>query len=181
MGSTARCQWLDQNRVHALQLKMCFINLSGKTLSDDNFLNDVAVILRSHGIAPEKLCFEITEAAALIDMRRSLLMINGLKDMGCKVCLTGVGTGSFANMKQLPVDFIKIGGSFISVIGDSLINEKMITFIHEIAHLMGKKTIAEWVENEAMAEMLTRIGIDYLQGNWIGYPKPLGENFCGMH
>jgi diguanylate cyclase (GGDEF)-like protein/PAS domain S-box-containing protein len=176
-------QWLDENREYALQLDLCAINLSGKTLADNTFPGDVAAFMNAYDIDAEKLCFEISEMAALIDTRQSLAMINGLKEMGCKVCLArfGMGVSSFANLKQLPADFIKIDGSFVSIVADSIVDEKIVSLAHEIAHLMGKKTIAEWVENKATADVLARIGVDYLQGHWIAYPRRLDGSFRSMH
>lgn len=176
-------QWLDENREYATQLELCAINLSGKTLADSAFLGDVAAFLKDYDIDAEKLCFEISETAALIDIRQSLTMINGLKEIGCKVCLAGFGKGvrSFTYLKQLPADFIKIDGSFVSIVADSIVDEKMVSLVHEIVHLMGKKTIAECVENAATAEVLARIGVDYLQGHWIAYPQRLDGSFRSLH
>jgi diguanylate cyclase (GGDEF)-like protein/PAS domain S-box-containing protein len=176
-------QWLDGNREHTLGVDLCAINLSGKTLADKAFVGDLEVFFNDYDIRPEKLCFEITETAALFDERRSLEVINGLREMGCKICVAGFGKGigSFAYLKQLPADFIKIDGSLVSVMAESLVDEKMVTLMHEIAHMTGKKTIAEWVENAATAEVLSRIGIDYLQGHWIAYPNQLDQPFQEMH
>jgi EAL domain-containing protein (putative c-di-GMP-specific phosphodiesterase class I) len=75
----------------------------------------------------------------------------------------------------------KIDGSFVSIVADSIVDEKIVSLAHEIAHLMGKKTIAEWVENKATADVLARIGVDYLQGHWIAYPRRLDGSFRSMH
>jgi diguanylate cyclase (GGDEF)-like protein/PAS domain S-box-containing protein len=168
-------QWLHENHEHAEQLELCAINLSAKTLEDRSFPGYVAELFKQHNVTPEKLCFEIAETAAIIDMQKSLILINGLRAMGCKVSLGGFGTGmaSFAYLKQLPVDFVKIAGSFVSAITQSIVDERMVKSVNDIAHLMGKRTIAECVENQATVEALSRIGIDYLQGNWIAYPKEL--------
>jgi diguanylate cyclase (GGDEF)-like protein/PAS domain S-box-containing protein len=176
-------QWLGKNSGNVQQPDLCAINLSGKTLVDETFVGDVQDMIRERRIEPGKLCFEIDETAALIDMQRTQAMIRQLRALGCRICLAGFGTGmgSFAYLKQLPADFIKIDGSFISAIADSIVDEKMVTLVHEIAHLTGKETIAEWVENEATVEVLSRIGIDYLQGHWIAYPQELDVGMRSLH
>ncbi len=176
-------QWLDKYREHTFQVDLCAINLSGKTLADETFLADMDVFFSDYDIEPEKICFEIAEPAALLDAPRSMEIISGLREMGCKICLSGFGKGigSFAFLKQLPADFIKIDGSLVSVMAESAIDEKMVTLMHEIAHMTGRKTIAEWVENAATAEVLSKIGIDYLQGHWIAYPNQLDQPFRQIH
>lgn len=168
-------QWLAGNPQHAEQLELCAINLSAKTLADASFLLYLASVLKEFNTAPGKLCFEIAGTAAVIDMQKTLTVIKGLRALGCKVSLGGFGTGmaSLAYLKQLPVDFVKIDSSFVSVITQSLVDEKMVTSVNDIAHLTGKKTIAECVEDQATMDVLSRIGIDYLQGHWIAYPQEL--------
>jgi diguanylate cyclase (GGDEF)-like protein/PAS domain S-box-containing protein len=176
-------QWLAANPQHAEQLELCAINLSAKTLADASFLAYLDNLLSEFNTEPEKLCFEIAGAAAIIDMQKSLTMMKGLRAMGCKVSLGGFGTGmaSLSYLKQLPADFVKIDASFVSVITQSLVDEKLVTSVNEIAHLTGKKTIAECVEDQATMEVLSRIGIDYLQGHWIAYPQELTGSALREH
>jgi diguanylate cyclase len=176
-------QWLDANDGNASTLKLCAINLSGKTLSDSSFVSDLKEMLGKYQAAPDSLCFEIQEAAAAIDLRKNQAVIEEIRALGCKVCLSGfgLGTGSFAILKQLHVDFLKIDSTFISAVSESPVDERMVELMHEIAHLTGKETIAERVEDQATAEVLSRIGIDYLQGHWIGYPMELNNGTRAPH
>jgi diguanylate cyclase (GGDEF)-like protein/PAS domain S-box-containing protein len=169
--------WLHDNHKYAEKLDFCFIHLSSETLADESFLVHVANLPADHRAFLGKLCFEISESVATIDMEKTLTMIDGLRAVGCKICLADFGKGmaSFTHLKQLPADFVKIDGSVVSIVTESIVDEKMIKLVNEIAHLMGKKTIAEWVENQETANVLSRIGIDYLQGYWIAYPKELGS------
>ena len=169
-------QWLEENPAHAEKLELCAINLSHKTMMDDSFLGYLKDLFKQHRrIPPEKLCFEIAEAAVAADMRKSIALADGLRAMGCKVSLDdfGQGMGSFVNLRQLPADFVKIDTSFVSVITHSDLDAEMVKSINDIAHMMGKKTIAQCVEDEATKEALSRIGVDYVQGHWIARPKEL--------
>lgn len=172
-------RWLDGNHEHADKLDFCCIHLSAGTLADESFLVYVKDLLADRRTFCGKLCFEISESVATFDLEKTLIMIDGLRSIGCKVCLCDFGKGmaSFEYLKQLPADFIKIDGTFVSMISKSIVDEKMIRLVNEIAHLMGKKTIAEWVEDQKTADALSRIGIDYLQGYWIAYPTELS----GVH
>ena len=168
-------QWLGQHGQFADQLDWCAINLSLKTMADDAFLGDLTSLLAKAGIAPGKLCFEIAGAAAITDVRKSVARMAGLRELGCKVSLGGVGAGmiSFAHLKQFPVDFIKLDASAAAAITHSALNEKIIVFTNEIAKLVGQKTIAECVEDQATSDALARIGVDFVQGRWIAPPARL--------
>lgn len=169
-------QWLEENRAHTEKLELCAINLSHKTLMDDSFLGYLKNLFEQHtSILPEKLCFEIAEAAVSADMRKSIALADGLRAMGCKVSLDdfGQGMGSFSHLRQLPADFVKIDTSFVSVVTHSDLDAEMVKSINDIAHMMGKKTIAQCVEDEATKNALSRIGVDYVQGHWIARPREL--------
>lgn len=169
-------RWLDENQEHADKLELCSINLSPKTLSDDSFLGDLEDLLKQHNVSPEKLCFEIGETAVTANIRKSIALIDGLRALGCKVSLDdfGKGVGSFAQLKQLSVDFVKIDASYFSGMTHSPVDEELVKSVNDVAHVLGKKTIAQCVEDQATADMLSRIGIDYVQGHWIGRPQELG-------
>ncbi|HYD95327.1 MAG TPA: EAL domain-containing protein [Noviherbaspirillum sp.] len=167
--------WLEANPAHAEKLELCVINLSPTTLMDESFLAHVAGLLPQFRIGAEKLCFEVTESAVVADMRKSLAMVDGLHAIGCKVSLDhfGKGMASFQHLKRLPADFVKIDTELVSAVTHSAVDEEMVKSVNDIAHLMGKKTIALCVEDQATADVLSRIGIDYVQGHWIAPPAAL--------
>lgn len=133
--------------------------------------------LKESGIPPKKICFEITETAAIANLSSAISFINALHALGCKFALDDFGSGvsSFAYLKNLPVDFLKIDGLFVKDILDDPVDRSMIQSINHIGHLMNKKTIAEFVENEQILDALRQIGVDYCQGYAIGYPKSLAS------
>jgi diguanylate cyclase (GGDEF)-like protein/PAS domain S-box-containing protein len=157
------------------------INLSGQSLCDDQFLDYVIEHLRQSGIAPERLCFEITETAAIANLTRAITFIARLKDMGCRFALDDFGSGlsSFGYLKNLPVDYLKIAGNFIQDIAVDPVDHAMVDAINQIGHVIGLQTIAESVENEAVLAKLRLLGVDYVQGYGIESPQPLRELLSG--
>ncbi len=154
----------------------CFaLNLSGQSIGEASFLDYVLGELTASGIAPERLCFEITETAAVANLARATRFIAVLKSRGCRFILDDFGSGlsSFAYLKNLRVDFLKIDGEFVrGMMGDS-VQRALVESIHQIGHVMGIRTIAESVENQATLEALRAIGVDYAQGYVIAAPEPL--------
>jgi EAL domain-containing protein (putative c-di-GMP-specific phosphodiesterase class I) len=134
--------------------------------------------LRETGIQGNKICFEITETSAISNLNEAVKFISTLKKLGCRFALDDFGSGlsSFAYLKKLPVDFIKIDGAFVKNIANDPVDCSIVKSINEIGHLMGKQTIAEGVENDAALEMLTEIGVDYIQGFFVGHPSPIGAS-----
>ncbi|MDQ1924396.1 EAL domain-containing protein [Massilia pseudoviolaceinigra] len=176
-------QWLAAHLEHARQLELCSINLAADTLSDESFLPDLSALIALYGARSGTLCFEVSGGAAIVDLQKSLAAMHGLHALGCKVSLTGFGNGvaSFKHLKQLPSDFVKIDASIVGAITTSVIDEKMVQSVNEIAHLLGKKTIAECVEDQATMELLASIGTDYLQGHWIACPQEFENLYQGRH
>ncbi|MGA7802162.1 MAG: EAL domain-containing protein [Gammaproteobacteria bacterium] len=156
---------------------LCAMNLSGQSLCDDQFLDFVIEQLERTGFPPEQACFEITETAAIANLHWASRFITTLKGMGCRFALDDFGSGlsSFGYLKNLPVDFLKIDGSFVRDMGDDPIDLAMVEAINRIGHVMGIRTIAEFVENERTMETLRDIGVDYAQGYWIARPAPFSE------
>jgi len=154
----------------------CFaINLSGQSIGEASFLDYVLGELAASGIAPERLCFEITETAAVANLARATRFIAALQGLGCRFVLDDFGSGlsSFAYLKNLRVDFLKIDGEFVrGMVGDS-VQRALVASIHQIGHVMGIQTIAESVENRATLQALRAIGVDYAQGYEIAAPEPL--------
>ena len=151
------------------------INLSGTTLSDSRFLDFVEELLGKTQVDARRICFEITETAAIANLSRAAGHMTELKKLGFEFALDDFGSGlsSFGYLKSLPVDYLKIDGSFVKDIVEDPIDRAMVKSINEIGHIMGKRTIAEYVENEAVLRVLERIGVDYAQGYGISKPKPL--------
>jgi diguanylate cyclase (GGDEF)-like protein/PAS domain S-box-containing protein len=174
---SAYFRWLAEHPLHLHALELGSVNLSGNSLSDDRCLNHIEEQLREYAIPPGKICFEVTETEAIADLGKATRFINRLKDHGCKFALDDFGSGfsSYAYLKNLPVDFLKIDGMFIRDIATDLANFAMVESINHIGHIMGRKTIAEFVENQDTIQVLNQIGIDYLQGYAIAKPQPLGD------
>ena len=166
-------RWLVSEADERERLSLCSINLSGQSLADDKFLPFVTDQFRMSGLDATKICFEITETAAIASYSQANRFINALKELGCKFALDDFGTGlsSFGYLKHFPVDFLKIDGSFVKEILHDPIDREMVRSINEIGHLTQKKTIAEFAENEEIITMLRGMGIDYAQGYGVSEPK----------
>ncbi len=168
-------EWLASHPEEMDRLAMCCINLSGHSVTDETFCEYIAEQLGRHGIPPRKICFEITETAAVANLSRAFRFVEILRRKGCRFALDDFGSGmsSFAYLKNLPVDFLKIDGVFVRDIVEDEIDFAMVRSINDIGHVMGKATIAEFVENNAILEKLREIGVDYVQGYGIATPQPL--------
>jgi diguanylate cyclase (GGDEF)-like protein/PAS domain S-box-containing protein len=166
-------RWLVSEADEREKLAMCSINLSGQSLGDDKFLPFVIEQFQKSGIDASKICFEITETAAVASFSQANRFIQALKELGCRFALDDFGTGlsSFGYLKHFPVDFLKIDGSFVREILHDPIDREMVRSINEIGHLTGKKTIAEFAENAEIIQMLTSLGVDYAQGYGIAQPQ----------
>lgn len=164
---------LKKNKEFLDDLFLCSINLSGLSLADNKFLQFIIERFKKTDIPPEKICFEITETAAIQNFSNATTFINVLKNLGCKFALDDFGSGlsSFAYLKNLSVDYLKIDGMFVKDICKDPIDLAMVKSINEIGQVMGKKTIAEFVEDENILEILKDIGVNYAQGYGIGKPK----------
>jgi diguanylate cyclase (GGDEF)-like protein len=153
------------------------INLSGQSLTHTKFLNSVITRIEALDFAPEKICFEITETAAISNLRAATEFINRLKNLGCHFALDDFGSGlsSFGYLKNLPVDYLKIDGVFVKDVAEDPIDHAMVKSINDIGHVMGMKTIAEFVETDAIRTMLQALRVDYAQGYDIGKPMPFED------
>jgi diguanylate cyclase (GGDEF)-like protein/PAS domain S-box-containing protein len=155
-------------------LSLCAINLSGSSIGDDEFLDYLHEQFQRYSIPPDMICFEITETSAIANLGSAIRFINELKALGCRFSLDDfcAGMSSFAYLKHLPVDYLKIDGSFVKDMLDDPINRAMVEVINHIGHVMGKKTIAEFVETPLIEQALMEIGVDYAQGYLIERPQP---------
>ena len=162
-----------------LQLDKCSINLSGQSLVSEGFLPFIMAQLKEFEIDPSKICFEITETAAIANLNQATSFVQSLKDLGCYFALDDFGSGlsSFAYLKTLPVDYLKIDGMFVKDIHHDDVSRAMVNAINDMGHVLGKQTIAEYVENENILNVLKEIGVDYAQGFHSGRPEPILEFF----
>ena len=161
----------------SIGLGLCTINISAKSFNDESFLGFIREQFSTYDIAPEKICFEITETAAISNIMQAREFIKELKILNCKFALDDFGSGmsSFTYLKNLDVDFIKIDGAFVRDMMTDPMDKAMVESINSIGHVMGLKTIAEFVENIEIYNSLKSMGIDYVQGYAIDKPKPLEE------
>ena len=149
------------------------INLSGKAFEDELLLPLIQRLIQETGLDPAWLTFEITETAAIANLSAAATFIGALKQIGCQFALDDFGSGfsSFAYLKHLPVDKLKIDGSFVQNMAQSAVDQAMVKSMNEVAHALGKVTIAEYVENRESLELLREIGVDFAQGNFLGKPR----------
>jgi diguanylate cyclase (GGDEF)-like protein len=153
------------------------INLSGASVTDAAFLQYIKNEMLHYEVPGSVICFEITETAAIANIEVATRFIQELKQLGCRFSLDDFGSGlsSFTYLKNLPVDYIKIDGSFVRDMETDAVDCAMVSSIHQLASVIGIKTIAEFVENDGIRNKLAEIGIDYAQGYGISRPMPLLE------
>jgi EAL domain-containing protein (putative c-di-GMP-specific phosphodiesterase class I) len=149
-----------------------FINLSGASLCDDGLFSFIKQQIVHSGLSPELLCFEITETAAIANLSNAVEFISEIRSIGCQFALDdfGAGLSSFSYLKAIPVDYLKIDGSFVRGIDADPMNYAIVQAINEIGHVAGLQTIAEFVEDEESLELLKGIGVDLAQGYYIERP-----------
>ena len=166
------------------------INLSGTSLSEDRFLSDVIAELEQQKLPHGAICFEITETAAISNLSRVVHFMQTLKKLGCLFSLDDFGSGlsSFTYLKNLPVDYLKIDGQFISNVADDNVDESMVKAIQQVGHAMGIETIADRVETKKVLEKLSSLGVEFAQGYYIARPtsvatfEPWGDHrFSQQH
>ncbi|MDH3527417.1 MAG: EAL domain-containing protein [Gammaproteobacteria bacterium] len=153
------------------------INLCGQSLADREIVNRISKHMHQYGIEPSCICFEVTETTAIRNLDAARHIIRELSSIGCRFSLDDFGTGmsSFSYLKELPVNYLKIDGSFVRKITEDQVARAMVSSINDIGHVMGLKTIAEFVENEAILRTIEIIGTDYAQGYVIMKPTPLKD------
>lgn len=169
--------WLAKNPSELEKLAVCSINLSGLSLCDDNFIRFIEDQLTEFTVPPEKLCFEITETAAISNLMQAASFVKQMRQHGCTFALDdfGAGMSSYAYLKRLPVDYLKVDGLFVRDVLHDPIDRAMVKSINEIGHVFGLKTIAEYVENENILNEMREIGLDFVQGYAVGKPVSLSD------
>ncbi len=169
-------RWVTRKAIEVLESHAdvgLFINLSATSLADEDFLAFIEAAVREHPAVIGRLGFEITETAAIRDFARTEQWIRKLLELGCKFALDDFGSGfsSFSYLRRLPVDFVKIDGSFVRNMDAEPTHRAFVQAINTVVHTLGKKTVAEFVENEAVLELLKGLEVDYAQGYHLGRPE----------
>jgi len=170
-------EWMVKTAASSKPYSQISINLSGQSISNKTFLSKVIDLISDTGVNPESICFEITETVAIANLDLANKFIHVLKGMGCYFALDDFGSGmsSFSYLKNLPVDYLKIDGSYVRDLVNDPIDRAMVTAVNQIGHAMGIETIAEFVEDQATLGALAAIGVDYAQGYGISRPQPLDK------
>lgn len=153
------------------------INLSGSSVTDDDFMEYLLEQISEFGVGTSKICFEITETGTISNLVKAADFVRAFRNIGCKFSIDDFGTGlaSHNYLRELPVDYVKIDGTFVTGIHENRADYAMARSINDLAHFLGQETIAESVEHDEIIARLREIGVDYLQGWGIARPKPLVE------
>jgi len=153
------------------------VNLSGNTLSNESTLNRIIQLVEKYEVDAKSLCFEITETSAIKDVEKACRFISEIRGLGCQFSLDDFGSGlsSFSYLRSLQVDYLKIDGCFVTTIVEDKANQAIVQAFNTLAHQLGMKTVAEYVENRSIADLLTQLGVDYLQGYELGKPTDIQE------
>ncbi len=153
------------------------LNISGNSLSDESLLDFVQEQFHQHNVPPERFCFEITETAAILHLTRAQRFAGEIRKLGGRIALDDFGGGfsSFRYLKNLPVNYLKIEGSFVRDMLANASDRVMVAAINQVGHTLGIQTIAEHVSDPAIVEELRALGVDYAQGFGVGRPLPLKE------
>jgi EAL domain-containing protein (putative c-di-GMP-specific phosphodiesterase class I) len=170
-------KFLQRLRTEGLPLPLLSVNLSGSTVGDENAIDYILSGFSDTGISPQHIQFEITETAAVKHLQEAKRLISTLRSVGVSIALDDFGSGlsSFAYLKELPIDCLKIDSSFIHTMENSDVDYSVVSTINHLGHIMGVTTVAEGVENENQLRLLKKIGVDYLQGFLFQHPQPLDQ------
>ena len=170
-------RWLGDNPQHNEELTRVSINLSGHSLADKELKLFILNAFEKFNIPYKKVCFEITESMAILKMDETLEFINTFHKLGCLFAIDDFGSGfsSYSYLKNLPVNQLKIDGSFVKDILVDPVNMAMVNSIHDVAKAMGMETLAEFVESTEIMVELGKMGIDFAQGYGVARPHPLAE------
>ena len=167
----------DTNNGLEVNLATFCINVSGQSLHETEFVEFIESAIADTGVSPDVLCFELTETAMVRNLDQAQRFVNRLQRLGCRIALDDFGTGysSFAYLKHLPVQYLKIDGTFVRDFLDSKLSQAIVSSVVKIADVIGAATVAEHVESELMAHQLRALGVDYIQGFYVHRPQPLQD------
>ncbi|MHA7833765.1 MAG: putative bifunctional diguanylate cyclase/phosphodiesterase, partial [Algiphilus sp.] len=174
---TTLMQWLNDNVDCADRIDQLNVNVSGAAVSDPRYIECVTALITASRFPADRLCFEITETMAISNINAATAFMKTLSQYGCRFALDdfGIGSSSFAYLNALPVDFVKIDGAFVHDLDRDTVHESITRCIIEVAHSMGKGTVAEFVETDAVRRRLQMLGCGYAQGFGIGAATALGD------
>ncbi len=174
---------INAQEIRLASNRSCAINISGQTLGDEEFLDFVVEALDHSGVAPGSICFEVTESAISANLQYAQRFIEVLHGIGCEFALDdfGSGLGSFANLKHLPVDYLKIDGSYTRNLSSDLVNQEVVSAMIKLARTLDFKIVAEQVEEQEDFDWLRDNGVDFVQGNFIDPPAVLGKGTTGTY
>jgi ammonium transporter, Amt family len=156
-------------------VELCSVNLSALSISDPLLAREIEQLLDEHNLPGAALCFEITETAAIGNLATARDLMKQLSARGCRFALDDFGQGlsSFAYLRELPVDVLKIEGSIVRDVADDAVCDAIVRAVHDVARSIGAETVAEFVEDDRILDRVHAIGIDYAQGYGIARPEPL--------
>jgi len=169
--------WISELMDQQKEVPNLAINLSGSSVTDDDFMEYLLEQISEFGVGTSLICFEITETGTISNLVKAADFVRAFRNIGCKFSLDDFGTGlaSHNYLRELPVDYVKIDGTFVTAIHENRADYAMARSINDLAHFLGQETIAESVENDQIVDKLREIGVDYLQGWGVAWPKSLAE------
>jgi len=169
--------WLSEHKDSVRDVSMICVNLSARSVCDETFLEFAKSTLKRADIDPAIICFEITETTAMSNAGRASRFISELQEIGCQFALDDFGSGfsSLSHLRNLPVDILKIDGSLIRDVLEDPVDLALVRSISDIGHMLGKKTIAEFVATDELLEAMKQAGLDFVQGSITGSAMPLAR------
>jgi len=174
---------INSGEIKLASRRSCAINISGQTLGDEGFLGFVVEALDHSGVSPSSICFEVTESAISSNLQHAQRFIEVLHGIGCEFALDdfGSGLGSFSSLKHLPVDYLKIDGTYTRNLSSDPVNQEMVAAMIKLARTMEFRVVAEQVEEQEDFDWLRGVGIDFVQGNFVDPPTTLGSGTSGTY
>ena len=174
---------INSGEIKLASRRSCAINISGQTLGDEGFLGFVVEALDHSGVSPSSICFEVTESAISSNLQHAQRFIEVLHGIGSEFALDdfGSGLGSFSSLKHLPVDYLKIDGTYTRNLSSDPVNQEMVAAMIKLARTMEFRVVAEQVEEQEDFDWLRGVGIDFVQGNFVDPPTTLGSGTSGTY
>ena len=167
---------INSGEIKLASHRSCAINISGQTLGDEGFLSFVVEALDHSGVSPSNICFEVTESAISTNVQYAQRFIEVLHGIGCEFALDdfGSGLGAFSSLKHLPVDYLKIDGTYTRNLHADQVNQEMVAAMIKLARTMDFRVVAEQVEEQEDFDWLRDVGVDFVQGNFVEAPAAIG-------
>jgi diguanylate cyclase (GGDEF)-like protein len=174
---------INSGEIKLASNRSCAINISGQTLGDEEFLSFVVEALDHSGVAPGSICFEVTESAISANVQYAQRFIEVLHGIGCEFALDdfGSGLGAFSSLKNLPIDYLKIDGTYTCNLATDQVNREMVSAMIKLARTMDFRVVAEQVEEQEDFDWLRDVGVDFVQGNFVDPPAALGDGTTGTY